>query len=296
MVNTIQYEILPCETSDEDLINEKINEYANLKALAEPHTEEEWLVFKITDDEGHIIAGCKVNVYAWGRAVLAELWVDERYRRQGLGSMLICTAEHAVREKGCYYLCLGTTDFQARPLYEKHGFQVFTVNKDVPKGHKSWSLSKRLDKTVPDYIPKNNSAAKRYNVEPGSKEDAEIIDDGLERYCNQYVQNEHEYVTLSKKLVDKDGNLIAGIIAGVDSDDNGDIEGIWVEEPYRNQGLGSYLLREFERDAKENSAYVILLGVCDWSVDFFLKNGYSVRGKLADYPKGHDAYELEKRL
>ena len=292
----MDFELKPLTEEEEELIEKKINEYADSMAPAFPHTEEESLVFKITGDDGGIIGGCVVNIHAWGRAVLAQLWVDERYRNNGLGSMLIRAAENASREKGCYYLCLGTADYMARPLYEKHGFRVFTVNKDIPKGHECWSLSKRLDKNIPDYIPKNDSASARYKAVPGGSEDAKIIAMGLEEFCVQTVPDNHEYIALSKKLVDKDGRIVAAVIAGVEEDDTADIDGIWVEEPYRGRGVGTYLMGVIERELKKNGAYVILTDGCDWVADFFFKNGYTARGELADYPKGHAAYELEKRI
>ena len=129
-----------------------------------------------------------------------------------------------------------------------------------------------------------------------TKEDAEIISDGLSRYCEQFVRDKHDYITLSKKLVDTDGNMIAAVISGVDGDDTANIDGIWVEEPYRRQGLGSRLFAEIEREAKENGAYVVLPYCCDWVSKFFFTNGYTARGELKDYPKGHTAYELEKRI
>ena len=294
----MQYEMKPCTEEDEAYIERMVGEFAYRMAPPAPGTPEaeDGIVFKAEDKDGTVVGGCVVNVHEWGRAVLAELWVDERYRKHGLGSMLIRTAERAARERGCYYLCLGTTDYMARPLYEKHGFRVFTVNKDIPMGHVSWSLSKRLDKDIPDYIPTDNTAAGRFTVKPGSKEDAEIIDRGLAQFCEDVVPDQHEYVTLGKKLVDADGKLIAGIVAGVDGDDSVDVDGIWVEEPYRRQGLGSYLLRTVEREAKEIGAYVMLSYCCDWASDFFFANGYTARGELADYPKGHSAYEIEKRI
>ena len=69
-----------------------------------------------------------------------------------------------------------------------------------------------------------------------------------------------------------------------------------MEEPCRGQGIGSYLMGEIEREARDNGAYVILSGCCDWVSGFFFKNGYTARGELPDYPKGHTAYELEKRI
>ena len=293
----MDWEIKPVTKEEEDLVKKWINEYADSMAPAEPHTGEEQLVFKVTDEEGGVIAGCILNIHSWGRAVLAQLWTDERFRGQGLGSMLIRTAEQAAREKGCYYLCLGTLDYMARPLYEKHGFKVFTVNRDLPRGHMGWSMSKRLDEDAPEYIPTDHSAYERYMVEPGNKEDAKAIDAGLDRYCEQFMAaDENEDIPISRKLVDKYGGLIAAVLAEVDADKSTDINGVWVEPPYRKQGAGSYLLAEVEREAKENGSYLLLGNACDWNVDFFRKNGYAIRGTLEDYPQGHTAYELEKRI
>ena len=292
----MNFEEKPLTEEEEELVWKKIYEYANTMAPSEPRTEDEQLVFRIADGEGNVLGGCKVNIHEWGRAVLAQLWVDERYRHQGLGSMLIRAAENAAREKDCYYLCLGTADYMARPLYEKHGFSVFTVNKDIPRGRVSWSLSKRLDKGIPDYIPKNNTGPERYRVEPGNQEDAGIISKGLEQFCEETVPGGHEYIPLSRKFVDQDGNMVAAVISGIDEDDNADIDGIWVDERYRGQGLGSYLCGKIEREAKEKGAYVILSYCCDWVSGFFFKNGFTARGELPDYPRGHTAYELEKRI
>lgn len=210
--------------------------------------------------------------------------------------MLIAEAERVAREKGCNYMCLGTMDFMARGFYEKHGYTVFTTDRDYPKGHDGWSLSKRIDKDASHHMPTDNSAAGRFVIRPGSKEDIRIIDAGFERYNGQFVPDGHDDIPIGKKLVDQNGSMIAGVIAEVDGWDGCDIDGVWVEEPYRNQGLGSYLLHEVEREAKEKGAYVLFTYGCDWVVDFFHRNGYTARGALADYPKNHTAYELEKRI
>ena len=293
----MKYEIKPLTEEDVDYILEQFGKYLGSEVPNDPGTpEEEQLVFKIRNDEGSIIAGCIVNIHEWGRAVLAELWADERYRRQGLGSMLIHEAERTVKEKGCHIMCLGTIDFMARPLYEKHRYKVFSVMKDFPKGHESWSLMKRIDLGIPDYVPSNNSAASRYKVEPGTKEDAEIIGKGLGNYNTAYVEDEHDDIPLGKKLVDEDGRLIAGIIGEVDGWNSLDVEVIWVEGPYRRQGLGSLLLREAENEAKENGAYIVFANAGDWNVGFFRKNSFAIKGELKDYPRGHCCFELEKRL
>ena len=88
----LKYEIKPLTEEEETFIEEKINVYGDSMAPSEPHTEEEQLVFKVEDEDKNVIGGCIVNIHAWGRAVLAQLWVDGQYRHHGLGSMLIRAA------------------------------------------------------------------------------------------------------------------------------------------------------------------------------------------------------------
>ena len=86
------------------------------------------------------------------------------------------------------------------------------------------------------------------------------------------------------------------MIADVDKGASGYATALFVEEPLRRQGLGTYLLKEAEAFAKENGASEIMTSAGDWNVDFFKKNGYLLRGELKDVPKGHDCYELYKNI
>ena len=167
----MQYEVKPLTDEDEAYIGKMIGEYAYRMAPPEPGTpeEESGIVFKAEDENGTVVGGCVVNVHEWGRAVLAKLWVDERYRRHGLGSMLIRAAEGAAKERGCTYMCLGTMDYMARPLYEKHGYRVFTLRKDIPRGHEYYSMSKRLDRPTPDYVPPTAAPKRGLQSSPAAR-------------------------------------------------------------------------------------------------------------------------------
>ena len=79
------------------------------------------------DKDGKIIAGCDAYVYAWGGCYVDDMWVDEKYRRHELGSHALQAVEKAVEKRGCHIIWLGTWDFQARPYYEKHGYQVLPL-------------------------------------------------------------------------------------------------------------------------------------------------------------------------
>ena len=287
----MEYRIEALTKEDAAYIGERINGIV-------PHevdADEEEFVFKTVNENGEIIGGCIAEAYEyhWSRMFLDTLWVDERWRHQGIGSMIIREAERIAREKGCRVMTLGTASYMARPFYEKHGYTVFTTQKN-PNGYISYSLVKYLDRDTPEYVPTNNSGA-RFRVSLGSEDDADVIENGIHTYSANY-EPEYERVDFDQKLVDKDGRFAAGVIADVDKGAYGFIDAVFVEEPLRLQGLGTYLLKEAEALAKENGASMMLTNAGDWNVGFFQRNGYLLRGELKDVPKGHNCYELYKMI
>ena len=272
-------------------IGEKINEIVPREVDA----DEEEFVLKVENEAGEIVGGCIAQAYEyrWSRMFLDTLWVDERYRHHGIGSMIIREVERIAREKGCRVVTLGTASYMARPFYEKHGYTVFTTLKKA-NGYISYSLVKYLDRETPEYVPSDNSGA-RFRVSLGSRDDADVIENGIRTYSEAY-EPEYESVDFYKKLVDKDGRFIAGVIADVDKDAYGFVDALFVEEALRHQGLGTSLLKAVEDFTRENGASMILTNAGDWNVDFFKKNGYLLRGELKDVPKGHDCYELYKMI
>ena len=289
----MNYEIIPCAEGDADYIEEKINEISDLFAPPEEGAEDDYVLLKVTDDDGNIIGGCIALIDSRKIGDLDILWVDEKYRRQGIGSALIREAERGIREKGGYLMTLGTFDFQARPLYEKHGYTVCGFLEDCPRGHEHYDMVKRLDIPSEEYVPSKICV---YDIKAASEEEAGVIEDGLVAYNDSQVPYEHEYKRIERKIVDEEGNLIAGCSAGIIGWNNSLLDTIWVDEPLRGQGIGSYLLRELEKELKDKGAYNVLLSATDWQADFFRKNGYTEYGKVEDCPKGYNEYQLQKLL
>ena len=256
--------------------------------------EEETVCKKIVDKDGNIIAGCTGYIFPWGCMYVDDMWVDEKYRLQGLGSIALQAVEKVAESKGCHLIWVGTWDFQARPYYQKHGYEVFATLKDCPVGHEDYQLAKRLDGNQ----PKRKCKPIEYEIMDGSEEDAEFICDQLDEGFNkEHLEIKHDYIKINRKLVTKDGKVVAAIMAGVTEIDTGWIWKIWVDEEYRHQGLGTLLLKHFEKKAKEKGATKIISEeIYDWNVGFFQKAGYSVAGELKDLPKGHSFYIVYKDL
>ena len=72
------------------------------------------------------------------------VWVDEGIRGRDVATQLMELAEAYARERQCHAVTLETHSFQARPFYEKRGFEVFGTLDDWPKGHKKFFLRKTL--------------------------------------------------------------------------------------------------------------------------------------------------------
>jgi GNAT superfamily N-acetyltransferase len=97
----------------------------------------------VHDEMGNVIAG--INGHTWGGCCeIKQLWVDEAYRRQGLGYQLMQAAEQEARHRHCHQILLATHSFQAPHFYEKLGFDRLASVPDYPQGHQQIFYIKRL--------------------------------------------------------------------------------------------------------------------------------------------------------
>ena len=292
-MNESKYELKPMDEAEIGYIREKLADLEDTVVPPRADAQEEEIILKISDADGTIIAGCIISICTWDVADLDILWVDERCRKRGLGSALIRESERIAREKGCHLMVLNTGDFQAKSVYEKHGYALCGTIEDHPRGHSWYSMMKYLDRPSEAYVP-SGKQLRTLRIEPGNEDDADFLSDKLIEHNDVYAPRgeEHEWAV---KIVDANGEFMAGCNADVCWWGDAQCQ-IWVEEPYRNQGIGSYLLREFESEAKKRGAYLVLAIVNDWQTAFLKKNGYSVCSATPDYPKGHCLYGMQKRL
>jgi GNAT superfamily N-acetyltransferase len=81
----------------------------------------------------------------WGGWLyVRSLWVAAPARGCGNGTRLLQAAEEYALERGCVAATLETASFQARPFYEKCGYEVFAALEDYPPGHTKYYLRKQL--------------------------------------------------------------------------------------------------------------------------------------------------------
>lgn len=79
----------------------------------------------------------------WGEWLhISYVWVAEPARGHGYARAMVSAAEDYAKARGCRGSYLETFSFQARPLYERLGYEVFGELADYPPGHTQYFLKK----------------------------------------------------------------------------------------------------------------------------------------------------------
>lgn len=99
--------------------------------------------FVARDSTGVVVGGILGHT-RWRWLYIAKLWVDEGARGHGLGRRLMAAAEDLALSRGCTDVSLDTFEYQARPFYEKLGYELFGTLEGYPPGSRQYYLRKRL--------------------------------------------------------------------------------------------------------------------------------------------------------
>jgi len=105
--------------------------------------DEQPVKFVARDPTGVVVGGILGHT-RWRWLYIAKLWVDEGARGHGLGTRLMAAAEDLARSRGCTDISLDTFDYQARPFYEKLGYELFGTLEGYPPDSRQYYLRKRL--------------------------------------------------------------------------------------------------------------------------------------------------------
>ena len=97
----------------------------------------------LRDERGEVMGGVWGYVN-WNWLFVGLVWVSDTVRGGGYGRRLMAALEDEARERGCRYAHLDTFSYQARPFYEKLGYEVFATLDDYPPGHQRFFMKKTL--------------------------------------------------------------------------------------------------------------------------------------------------------
>lgn len=98
---------------------------------------------QVKNDVGDVIAGAAGRTFGdW--LLLDTLWVSDVLRGQNVGSKILKQVEVLGKQRGCKRCLLDTLNFQAKPFYEKHGYQVEWTQQGYPKTGCKYFMTKVL--------------------------------------------------------------------------------------------------------------------------------------------------------
>ena len=123
-----------------DFVRESLLDFNNKCVGNDGHTPLNIVEY---DTNGNIIAGILGGTY-WGWMYIDILWVDEKHRKQGIGTRLLREAESEAVCRGCHHVHLDTMSWQAPEFYKKHGYEVIGILPDIPSGNQKYLLMKAL--------------------------------------------------------------------------------------------------------------------------------------------------------
>ena len=97
----------------------------------------------LRDTAGSLRGGILADVWG-GWMHIRFLWVDADIRGADYGTELVQAAEAEARAFGCHHAHVETFSFQARPFYERLGYETIAMLEDYPAGEQHYILKKVL--------------------------------------------------------------------------------------------------------------------------------------------------------
>ena len=98
----------------------------------------------IKDDNGNIIAGLDAVVTTFKILYVSTLFVDEKYRRQGIGTQLIKEMELRAKKLGVNTIRLDTFDWQGKDFYKAVGYELVGNYSNIEDGYAEYFFLKRI--------------------------------------------------------------------------------------------------------------------------------------------------------
>ena len=244
---------------------------------------------------GEVIGGLLGDIWG-GWLHVGSLWVSESIRGRGFATELMARAHQYALEKSCSHAFLQTGSYEARPLYEGLGYNVYAELKNHPVSpHNRYFLLKRLDPH--DGVPLHVKD-KAIVMDPYPSHDAEtVIRQGISTHAYAAIgRPEPGWAPHNFFLLDSEGEVLGGALGNIWGDWMY-VAYLWVDRALRGNGQASKLMAAAEEHAIARGCGSASLGTFSFQArPLYEKLGYHVVGVEEDHPKGHSHYVLAKRL
>lgn len=96
------------------------------------------------EDNGKLIAGLDACITAFKILYVSTVFVDENYRRRGVGEMLITEMEKRALTMGVNTIRLDTFNWQGKDFYEALGYTCVGQYENAEDGYSEYFFLKRI--------------------------------------------------------------------------------------------------------------------------------------------------------
>ena len=96
------------------------------------------------EDDGKLIAGLDACITAFKILYVSTVFVDEEYRRKGIGALMIREMEKRAAEMGANTIRLDTFSWQGREFYEALGYEAVGHYENTEDGYEEFFFLKRI--------------------------------------------------------------------------------------------------------------------------------------------------------
>lgn len=128
------------DSSHREIILTELNNQAEITKKLSPMTP---FAFSYFDDQNNFIAGIEgYDIY--GGLYIDLLFVNNEHRKNGYGTKLVGKAIEFGTGLGCRFAYLSTMDFEAKPFYQKLGFEIEYIRQGYHNDSSMYYLKKQL--------------------------------------------------------------------------------------------------------------------------------------------------------
>lgn len=116
-------------------------------AVQLPQSRNHRWVLAARDDQNTLVGGITAHT-SYGWLLIKTLWVNQDFRRQGVGRRLVDAMEKRARVAGCHAAWLDTSSPDARRFYAELGYEIFgelaNTPGQFPETHQRWFMKRPL--------------------------------------------------------------------------------------------------------------------------------------------------------
>ncbi|KPI87412.1 acetyltransferase family protein [Leptomonas seymouri] len=248
------------------------------------------------------LAGAILGYTNYNEAHIAMLAVNPECSVRGTGTTLLKACETAARTKyDCNRMALETFCWQARPFYEKYGFEVFGVQRNQPKGHEKYFMEKVWPAAENTEVPtcyKNTAPAlvlDDWDPDAALRQlSVWLVEDVLKRAITTVPI--YDMTPYGLQVTDADGEMVACCMYETWWNEL-HVDKLVVTPDRQRQGIGSAVLKWIEGIAREKNLHQLVADAMSWQAyPFYQKRGFHVFATQKDVPKGHSHLRLIREL